>query len=186
VTGLIALFFLAAANKPPETFQSAMEKQRAAAAIQRESVRKQVELAAQWHGVSTEAPECDALPEIELTPLIDSAAQGNQVQSKLLRGVIEQESGKRPCAVSSKGAKGLMQLMPATAEQFHVDDPFDARQNVEAGAKYLKELLDRYKGDVELALAAYNAGPAAVDQAGGIPDIKETQEYVEGILKKIK
>ncbi len=185
MTGLIALFFLAA-DKPPETFQSAMEKQRAAAAIQREAVRKQVELAAQWHGVPSEAPECDALPEIELTPLIDGAAQGNQVQSKLLRGVIEQESARRPCAVSSKGAKGLMQLMPATAEQFHVDDPFDARQNVEAGAKYLKELLDRYKGDVRLALAAYNAGPAAVDQARGIPEIKETQEYVEAILKKIK
>ena len=185
MTGFIALFFLAA-DKPAETFQSAMEKQRAAAAIQRASVRKQVELAAQWHGAPIDAPECDAMPEIELTPLIDGAAQGNQVESRLLRGVIEQESAKRPCAVSSKGAKGLMQLMPATAEQFHVEDPFDARQNVEAGAKYLKELLERYKGDVKLALAAYNAGPAAVDQTGGIPDIKETQEYVEAILKKLK
>jgi len=185
VTGLIALFFLAA-DKPPETFQSSMEKQRAAAAIQRESVRKQVELAAQWRGPSIDAPECDALPEVELTPLIDGAAQVNHVQPQLLRGVIEQESAKRPCAVSAKGAKGLMQLMPATAEQFHVDDPFDAKQNVEAGARYLKELLDRYQGDIKLALAAYNAGPAAVDQAGTIPDIKETQEYVEAIFKKLK
>jgi soluble lytic murein transglycosylase-like protein len=79
-----------------------------------------------------------------------------------------------------------MQLMPATADQFQLEDPFDAKQNVEAGAKYLKQLMDRYKGDVKLALAAYNAGPAAVDQKGGIPEIKETQDYVEAILQKLK
>lgn len=178
----------ATTDKPPETFQSAMEKQRAAAATQRESVRKQVEMAAQWRGAESvvAAPECDAMREVDLTPLIDGAAQGNQVQTKLIRGVIEQESAKRPCAVSVKGAKGLMQLMPATIEQFQVNDPFDAKENVEAGAKYLKQLLDRYKGDVKLALAAYNAGPTTVDQAGAIPDIKETQDYVDAIMKKLK
>jgi soluble lytic murein transglycosylase-like protein len=185
VIGHIFLFFLAA-DKPPETFQSAMEKQRAAMAIQRESVGKQTELAAQWHAPLTALPDCDIIPEVELTPLIDGAAQGNHVQTKLLRSVIEQESGGHACAVSAKGAKGLMQLMPATAEDLHVEDPFDAKQNVEAGAKYLKQLLDRYKGDVKLALAAYNAGPAAVDQAGKIPEIKETQHYVDAILKKLK
>ena len=165
-----------------------MAKQRAAAAIQRESVRKQMEMAAEWRGAAESAapPECDAIPEIELTPLIDGAAQQSQVQTKLLRGVIEQESANRPCAVSVKGAKGLMQLMPATMEQFQVDDPFDARENVEAGAKYLKQLLERYKGDIKLALAAYNAGTATVDQTGAIPEIKETQDYVAAIMKKLK
>ena len=112
------------------------------------------------------AVECEPIPEVELTPLIDAAAQGNHVQTKLLRGVIEQESANRPCAVSMKGAKGLMQLMPATIEQFQVDDPFEPKQNIAAGAKYLKQLLDRYKGDIKLALAAYNTGPGTVDQAG--------------------
>jgi soluble lytic murein transglycosylase-like protein len=76
--------------------------------------------------------------------------------------------------------------MPATADELQVEDPFDAKQNIEAGAKYLKQLLDRYKGDIKLALAAYNAGPAAVDQAGKIPEIKETQDYVDAIMKKLK
>lgn len=163
-----------------------MEKQRAAAAIQRESVRKQMEMASQWRSATLEEPECEAIPDVELTPLIHSAAQSSQVQTKLLRSVIERESANRPCAISVTGAKGLMQLMPETAEQFQVADPFDAKQNVEAGAKYLKQLLDRYKGDVKLALAAYNAGPTVVDQKGGVPDIKETQEYVEAILQKLK
>jgi soluble lytic murein transglycosylase-like protein len=176
-----------------------MEKQRAAAAIQRESVRKQVEMAAPWRGAEPPAesvtepaaepaavPECATIPETELTPLIDSAAQGNQLETRLLRGVIEQESAKRPCAVSVKGAKGLMQLMPATIEQFQVEDPFDAKQNIAAGAKYLRQLIDRYQGDIKLALAAYNSGPGTVDQAGAIPEIKETRDYVEAILKKLK
>jgi soluble lytic murein transglycosylase-like protein len=76
-----------------------------------------------------------------------------------------------------------MQLMPATIDQFHVADAFDPRQNVEAGAKYLKQLLEKYKGDISLALAAYNAGPTTVDNAGGIPDIKETRDYVEAITR---
>ena len=180
--GVISWFLLLAAA---DTFQSAMEKQRASVAIQRESVRKQVEMAAQWREASAPAVECEPIPEVELTPLIDAAAQGNHLQTKLLRGVIEQESANRPCAVSMKGAKGLMQLMPATIEQFQVDDPFEPKQNIAAGAKYLKQLLDRYKGDIKLALAAYKAGPGTVDQAGAIPEIKETKEYVDAIVKKL-
>ncbi|MCX6627722.1 MAG: lytic transglycosylase domain-containing protein [Candidatus Solibacter sp.] len=181
--------------KPAETFQSAMEKQRAAMAIQRESVRKQIEMAVQWHAQSPpmspgiEAPgdaDCPPIGDVELTPLIDRAAQQHQVDTKLLRGVIEQESAFRPCAISAKGAKGLMQLMPATIEQFNVGDVFDPQQNIEAGATFLKQLLDKYKGDLKLVLAAYNAGPANVDKIGGIPDIKETQDYVESIIKKIR
>jgi soluble lytic murein transglycosylase-like protein len=124
--------------------------------------------------------------EPEFAPLIASAATQHQLEPKLLRGVIDQESAFRPCAVSAKGAKGLMQLMPATIEQFKVGDVFDPRQNIEAGATFLRELLDKYKGDLKLALAAYNAGAANVDKSGGIPDIKETQDYVEAIMKKMK
>jgi soluble lytic murein transglycosylase-like protein len=183
-----------AAVKPSETFQSAMEKQRASIAIQREAVRKQSELAVQWQaagqamaqGIEGPAADCEPMGEPEFAPLIASAATQHQLEPKLLRGVIDQESAFRPCAVSAKGAKGLMQLMPATIEQFKVGDVFDPRQNIEAGATFLRELLDKYKGDLKLALAAYNAGAANVDKSGGIPDIKETQDYVEAIMKKMK
>jgi len=167
-----------------------MEKQRAAVELQRDSVRKQRELAREWRQsdpISEEATlDCGPLPEIELSPLIDHAAQEHQIDSKLVRGVMRQESAFRPCAVSPKGARGLMQLMPATVEQFKVEDPFDPKENVGAAAAFLKQLIDKYKGDLKLALAAYNAGPAAVDKAGGIPDVKETQDYVESILSSLK
>ena len=170
--------------------QQALDKQRAAAAIQREAVRKQADLAAQWRSPvisARETPEADCGPmaEVELTPMIDAAAQTHSVQPKLLRAVMEQESAYRPCAVSSKGAQGLMQLMPDTSGKLGVEDPFDPKQNIEAGAKYLKELLDKYKGDLPRALGAYNAGPSTVDQAGQVPDIPETRDYVAAILKKL-
>ena len=130
-------------------------------------------------------PDCDALQEEQLNPLIDEAARRENLQPDLLRSVIRQESGAHPCAVSPKGAQGLMQLMPATSQQFGVSDPFDPRQNVQAGAKFLKQLLARYGGDVTKALAAYNAGPGRVDQAGAIPQIPETMRYVSGILSML-
>jgi soluble lytic murein transglycosylase-like protein len=180
----------APAARPAQTFQSSIEKQRAAIAIQREAVRKQSEMAAQWHAATPlhvgPAADCDPIAEVVLTPLIDGAAQQHQVDTKLLRGVIEQESAFLPCAISERGAMGLMQLMPDTAEQFKVADVFDPRQNIEAGATFLRQLLEKYKGDLKLVLAAYNAGPDTVDKAGGIPDIKETQDYVEAILKKLR
>jgi soluble lytic murein transglycosylase-like protein len=166
-----------------------MARQRAAAAIQRQAVRKQMEMAAQWRAavLSETPPEpvCDPIPEVELTPLVDAAAQSHSVEPKLLRAVMEQESGLRPCAVSKKGAQGLMQLMPDTADALGVDDPFNPKQNIEGGARYLRELLQKYNGDLSLALAAYNAGPSTVDQAGKPPDIPETRDYVAAILKKI-
>jgi soluble lytic murein transglycosylase-like protein len=172
--------------KPPETFQSAMEKQRASIALQRETVRKQMEMAVHAQEDETPAADCPPIADPELTPLIESAAKQHQVEPKLIRSVIEQESAFHACAISSKGAKGLMQLMPATIEQFKVEDAFDPRQNIEAGATYLRQLLDKYKGDLKLALAAYNSGPTTVDKTGAIPDIKETQDYVEGVMKKIR
>ena len=132
------------------------------------------------------AADCEAMHVPELTPLIEGAAKRHQVESKLLLGVIEQESAFHACAVSSKGAKGLMQLMPATIEQFNVADAFDPVQNIEAGATFLRQLLDKYKGDLKLALAAYNAGAGTVDKSGAIPDIPETRDYVEAIMKKIR
>jgi soluble lytic murein transglycosylase-like protein len=87
--------------------------------------------------------------------------------------------------MSPKGAKGLMQLMPDTATQLGVTDAFEPKQNIEAGAKYLKQLLDRYAGDLAQALGAYNAGPGAVDEAGGVPKIRETTDYVKAIMQKV-
>ncbi len=176
--------------KPSETLQTAMEKQRASIARQREIVRKQMESAVRWQEAPSEdetpAADCPPIADPELTPLIESAAKLHQVEPKLIRSVIEQESAFHACAISSKGAKGLMQLMPATIDQFKVGDAFDPQQNIEAGATYLRQLLDKYKGDLKLALAAYNSGPATVDKTGAIPDIKETQDYVEGVMKKMR
>ena len=176
--------------KPPETFQSAMEKQRA---VHRPSARNRAQANGNGGAVSKRRRKTRLPPRIarpsptsELTPLIESAAKQHQVEPKLIRSVIEQESAFHACAISSKGAKGLMQLMPATIEQFKVEDAFDPQQNIEAGATYLRQLLDKYKGDLKLALAAYNSGPATVDKTGAIPDIKETQDYVEGVMKKMR
>jgi soluble lytic murein transglycosylase-like protein len=125
---------------------------------------------------------CPALVDEEIDKLSQSAGQKNAVAPELIAAIMRQESGFRPCAVSTEGAMGLMQLMPETVQTLGVDDPFAPEQNVEAGARYLKQLLDRYHGDRRLALSAYNAGPGRVDQANGVPDIPETQDYVERVL----
>src|SRR5580658_3546007 len=131
------------------------------------------------------SPPCDPMPAADLDKLVEQNSQQEGVKAELIRGVIAQESGARPCAVSWKGAQGLMQLMPATSEQFGVKDPFDPRQNVEAGTKLLKILMTKYKDDVSLALAAYNAGEGRVDRDGGVPQIPETQNYVNDIQSKL-
>jgi len=130
-------------------------------------------------------PPCDPMAKLDLDQLIEQNAKEHGVKSDLIRAVISQESGNRPCAVSVKGAQGLMQLMPATADELNVADPFNARQNVEGGTKLLKQLLAKYKGDVALTLAAYNAGSGRVDREGGIPAIPETMSYVTSILSKL-
>jgi len=115
-------------------------------------------------------------------PLIRKAAADHDLDPNLLTSVIEQESGFDPHAVSSAGARGLMQLMPDTARSLGVSDPFDPRQNVEAGATLLRQLIDKFGGRLDLALAAYNAGSGAVEKYGGIPPYRETQAYVKDIL----
>ena len=122
------------------------------------------------------------MPPADLDSLIGDAARSQQLQPDLLRSVIQQESGARPCAVSSKGAMGLMQLMPATALDLGVRDAFDPKENIEGGARFLKQLLQMYGGDVSLALGAFNAGPGRVNRAGGVPDIPETVDYVQKVL----
>ena len=103
------------------------------------------------------------------------------IDEELIRAVIQVESGWKRDAVSVKGAMGLMQLMPRTAAMLGVDDAFDPEQNIEGGVKYLAQLTDKYDGDVEMALAAYNAGPARVDAAGGAP-FAETERYVKNVM----
>jgi soluble lytic murein transglycosylase-like protein len=117
--------------------------------------------------------------------LITRAARRSALDPALVAAVIEQESRFEPEAHNaSSGASGLMQLAPATSAAFGVTDPTDPRQSITAGCRYLRQLLIRFGGDVRLALAAYNAGPTAVDRAGGVPDFSETRAYVKGVLRR--
>ena len=121
------------------------------------------------------------LADESLSSLITNAAKKYQVDPKLVSAVAEVESGGRQEATSAAGAVGVMQLMPDTAASLGVN-PYDKRENVEGGAKDLKEMLDLFGGDVKKAVAAYNAGPAAVKNYGGVPPYKETQNYVNKVL----
>jgi hypothetical protein len=113
--------------------------------------------------------------------LVREAAERHNVDPALVRAVIETESNWNPAAVSRKGATGLMQLIPTTAQRFGANDAFDPKQNVDAGVHYLKTLLERYNGNLDLALAAYNAGEGAVDRAHGVPSFRETRSYVHKV-----
>ena len=176
-------------TKPPPT---AAELQGAAIAQQRAAIRKQAENLGLWlmpldgkpPAETAEPPGCDPLAENLINPLIEDAAKAQSLDPKLLRAMIGQESAFRPCAVSAKGAQGLMQLMPETAAELGVANPFDPKQNLDGGARYLEQLLEKYKGDLPQALGAYNAGPKKADESGGVPDLQETREYVDAILAK--
>ncbi len=123
------------------------------------------------------------VPKDELRRLVDRLAAQHGVDTRLAHAVVQVESNYQPRAVSPKGAMGLMQLMPATARQYALDDPFDPARNLDAGLRHLRGLLDRYgQGRESLALAAYNAGDGAVSRYQGIPPYRETRNYVQRIL----
>jgi soluble lytic murein transglycosylase-like protein len=119
----------------------------------------------------------------DIDSAIEQAAARHNVDPNLVRAVVKVESNFNPNAVSRKGAMGLMQLMPSTARQLKVKNPFDPEQNVDAGVRHLKQLLESYGGDIKLTLAAYNAGAGAVARSSGVPRYAETQNYVRRITK---
>lgn len=135
--------------------------------------------------ITTASDQADR-PSLDGTPfaeIIAAASQAHGVDPMLVKALIQVESGYRPKARSPRGAVGLMQIMPATAREYKVGNPFDPKANIEAGVKHLKALLDRFGGNrTELALAAYNAGAGAVEKFNGIPPYRETRDYVSRIL----
>lgn len=186
---LLALLLSQDVRSQAARIRAAMEP---SLAKQRASVRAQMDGGAAthlsaWHipMIMPEGPGCEAVSPPELARLIDDIAPRQKVDPALVREVARQESGFHPCAVSPKGAAGLMQLMPATQVQFQVKNPFDAKESLEAGSKLLRDLLDRYHGDLSLALSAYNAGATTVDKAGAVPEIPETKNYVLGIINRL-
>ncbi len=137
-----------------------------------------------------EPPEPEPAPEAEAPPapvadlgvLVRTVSRRYGVDEALVAAVVRAESGFDPRAVSRVGAMGLMQLMPGTAADMEVADPFDPEQNLEGGVRYLKWMMERFPGRLDLALAAYNAGPAAVDRYGGVPPFPETRSYVRRVM----
>jgi soluble lytic murein transglycosylase-like protein len=138
-------------------------------------------LARRSEGPAFQRPSAQPFTQSDIDAAIDQAALQHNVDPSLVRAVIKVESNFNPNAVSPKGAMGLMQLMPQTARELKVTNPFDPQQNVDAGVRHLKHLMESYGGDVNLTLAAYNAGAGAVARSAGIPNFPETRKYVTRI-----
>lgn len=175
---------------PVELQLQAAAKQRAASQVQTGSAPEGSFFSSGWVGPSllqqTSMLNCPPMNPSESDPLVAKAASEYKLNPDLLKALIRQESGFHPCAVSDKGAMGLMQLMPDTAATLKTGDPFDPARNIDSGARYLKQMLARFKGDLKLALAAYNAGPEKVDgPKPSVPDIPETRDYVDQIVKSL-
>ncbi len=140
-------------------------------------------LAADSSGAAFKPERQASFSQQDIDAAIEKAAERHNVDANLVRAVIKVESNFNPNAVSRKGAMGLMQLMPQTARQLNVTNPFDPEQNVDAGVRHLKKLMESYGGDVRLTLAAYNAGAGAVARSAGVPHYAETRNYVRRITQ---
>lgn len=119
----------------------------------------------------------------QFDPIIADASKKYGLEAPLIKAVIKAESDFDPNAISHKGARGLMQIMPMNFRLLNVENPFDPHQSIDAGARYLRDMMDRYNGKLNLSLAAYNAGPGAVDRHGGVPPYQETEEYIERVMR---
>jgi soluble lytic murein transglycosylase-like protein len=203
--GAVALLLFtilsAAAQTPParkspahpeaagSSFEQSLKLQRASLQQQRKSLAAQSGISSSDDFIpplpAFVQADCDPLPASQIDELIDAAARQESLDPALLRAVMRQESGFRPCAVSNKGALGLMQLMPATASELRLANPLDPDQNVRAGAKFLKTLLARYHGDLRLALVAYNAGALRASGSPSGPYPAETQSYLAHIFAEL-
>jgi len=135
---------------------------------------------------SEQLPAGAVFDPAELRKLAGRVARRHGLSEALVQAVVQVESRYDAFAVSPRGAMGLMQLMPQTARRFQVDDAFDPAANLDGGVRYLKELLERYRGETQLALAAYNAGEKAVERYGGIPPYRETMQYVDRVLRAVQ
>lgn len=165
-----------AATSVDNDFQSILDANMSAKTQAKESSQDKI------FSASSSSNSANKVPREELENLIEKYSARNNLDSDFVKAVVKQESGFKTNAKSYCGAMGLMQLMPATASSLGVHNAFDPEQNIAGGTKYLKGLMDRFDGNKELALAAYNAGPNAVKKYGGIPPYKETQNYVKNII----
>jgi Transglycosylase SLT domain len=183
-------------EKGPAPAPTALDIQRDSLRRQRDSLRQQLGIkleatASDYEFLTPPTPlivesDCPPLEPAKVDSLIEDAAKKQSLSPQILRAVMRQESAFKPCAVSSKGAQGLMQLMPETSVELKVVDPFDPAQNVQAGTAFLKQLLKKYNGDLRLALVAYNAGPGRADQLDPSKYPLETQDYVANIMGELE
>jgi soluble lytic murein transglycosylase-like protein len=167
---------------------TALAAQESSIAKQRTSVRAQRAAAVAQDPsffVNALPAPAPAVPPEKIREIVDEGAKQSGLDADLVRAVVRRESAYNPWATSNKGAQGLMQLMPSVQAQFGVTDPYDPKQNVGAGTRLLKQLLEQFDGDLPRALGAYNAGPTRVEEWGGVPPFPETMHYVTGILGEL-